>query len=447
MTNKRVRGIAIHRPLLIGSTATPLTPAEKMSADPLHTHKWTVAVRSAASNPLPTHLFDDAGAPLPPTTTATPSTGAAAGTRGRDTETDYHKHIGGKDDISHFVRRVQFKLHDSFPQPVRTCDRPPYQVTETGWGEFEVQIKIWWVAESGEKPLQTFHYLKLHPWNPLPTPASAVSETGTTASAAATTAGTTEAAATAPPAEGAGAGVAAAGAPQKEGHGEAIAGRASVEDVTTQPKAAVGSLSSEAEKPAESSSEPKPVEREQDAAAAVPSSSVEQAPAPTAGGTSMGEASSSSTLDAAPAPKPSIALPPVVHSWQYDEVVFPEPTEAMQETFRIHPPTPLPTTASQAFTDPKTSRLQHGFQAASSSQPQPPYPLHAPSSQPYLYGISQASMQAEADRLDIARIEAVRELEKERNRLIEAERELRRVRQKTESLMNAGGGGGASAAR
>lgn len=32
------------------------------------------------------------------------------------------------------------------------------------WGEFEIQIRITFVAESGEKAFFTYHHLKLHPW-------------------------------------------------------------------------------------------------------------------------------------------------------------------------------------------------------------------------------------------------------------------------------------------
>ena len=46
------------------------------------------------------------------------------------------------------------------------CDKPPYQVTETGWGEFTVQIRLQFVAESGEKPLTLSHAIKLHHWGP-----------------------------------------------------------------------------------------------------------------------------------------------------------------------------------------------------------------------------------------------------------------------------------------
>lgn len=46
------------------------------------------------------------------------------------------------EDYSVFIKKVQFKLHDSYPNPNRILTKPPYEVTETGWGEFEVAIKI-----------------------------------------------------------------------------------------------------------------------------------------------------------------------------------------------------------------------------------------------------------------------------------------------------------------
>ena len=46
------------------------------------------------------------------------------------------------EDISAYIRRVQFKLHDSYPNPIRIFNKPPYEVTETGWGEFDIVIKV-----------------------------------------------------------------------------------------------------------------------------------------------------------------------------------------------------------------------------------------------------------------------------------------------------------------
>lgn len=46
------------------------------------------------------------------------------------------------EDMSTYVRKVIFKLHESYANPNRVIARPPYEVTETGWGEFDLQIKV-----------------------------------------------------------------------------------------------------------------------------------------------------------------------------------------------------------------------------------------------------------------------------------------------------------------
>ncbi|KAH0558569.1 NuA4 histone H4 acetyltransferase complex and the SWR1 complex subunit [Trichoglossum hirsutum] len=119
-SNKRVKGISIHRPFVYGSVARPIDPAKRPANLPAeHTHQWTVWVKGV----------DD-------------------------------------DDISYWLRKVQFKLHETYANPLRLCDAPPFEVTETGWGEFEIQIKLHFVPESGEKPQTLWHPLKLHPYGP-----------------------------------------------------------------------------------------------------------------------------------------------------------------------------------------------------------------------------------------------------------------------------------------
>ena len=59
---------------------------------------------------------------------------------------------------------MQFKLHETYTNSLRTIESPPFEVTETGWGEFEVQIKLHFVPEANEKPQTLWHGLKLHPY-------------------------------------------------------------------------------------------------------------------------------------------------------------------------------------------------------------------------------------------------------------------------------------------
>lgn len=128
-SNKRLRGVQIHRPFVFGSEAVPFDPASRpRDAPPDHTHRWRVFVR---------------GIPIinPSNPNSTTST-----------------------DISHWLRKVQFKLHDTYANSVRMIESPPFEVEETGWGEFEIAIKFYFAPESNEKPQQLWHGLKLHPY-------------------------------------------------------------------------------------------------------------------------------------------------------------------------------------------------------------------------------------------------------------------------------------------
>lgn len=64
------------------------------------------------------------------------------------------------EDMSAFVKKVHFKLHESYTNPNRVVTKPPYEVTETGWGEFEVVIKIYF-NDPIERPVTLYHILKL----------------------------------------------------------------------------------------------------------------------------------------------------------------------------------------------------------------------------------------------------------------------------------------------
>jgi YEATS domain-containing protein 4 len=69
-------------------------------------------------------------------------------------------------DLSKIIKKVIFKLHDTYPNPSRSIESPPFEVTETGWGEFEITLKIFFVNESSEKTIMLYHHLKLHPYGP-----------------------------------------------------------------------------------------------------------------------------------------------------------------------------------------------------------------------------------------------------------------------------------------
>ena len=41
-----------------------------------------------------------------------------------------------------FSLQVVFTLHSSFANPSRELAEPPYEVTEHGWGEFDIVVEV-----------------------------------------------------------------------------------------------------------------------------------------------------------------------------------------------------------------------------------------------------------------------------------------------------------------
>lgn len=69
------------------------------------------------------------------------------------------------EDISYWLKKVQFKLHETYANAARMVEAPAaFEVTESGWGEFEVQLKLYFAAEANEKAQTLWHALKLHPY-------------------------------------------------------------------------------------------------------------------------------------------------------------------------------------------------------------------------------------------------------------------------------------------
>jgi len=106
----RLKGVTITKPIVIGNSARYF--GKKREEDG-HTHSWTVYIKP------------------------------------------YYN-----EDYSLFIKKVNFKLHDSYANPNRVVLKPPYEVTETGWGEFEITIKIYF-ADPNERAVTVYHILKL----------------------------------------------------------------------------------------------------------------------------------------------------------------------------------------------------------------------------------------------------------------------------------------------
>uniref|UniRef100_A0A7S0P1E7 YEATS domain-containing protein n=1 Tax=Calcidiscus leptoporus TaxID=127549 RepID=A0A7S0P1E7_9EUKA len=76
--------------------------------------------------------------------------------------TVYVRAIDPDEDAGVYIKKIVFQLHPSFNPATRVIEAPPFEVTEQGWGEFEIQLQIFF-HDSHEKPLELSHLLKLYP--------------------------------------------------------------------------------------------------------------------------------------------------------------------------------------------------------------------------------------------------------------------------------------------
>lgn len=74
----------------------------------------------------------------------------------------------GRDDISHFVEKVVFHLHESFPKPKRVLKNPPYAVSEHGYGSFFLPIEVYFKNKIEPRKLQFDYDLILPAFGSLP---------------------------------------------------------------------------------------------------------------------------------------------------------------------------------------------------------------------------------------------------------------------------------------
>uniref|UniRef100_A0A8C9WSM5 YEATS domain containing 4 n=1 Tax=Scleropages formosus TaxID=113540 RepID=A0A8C9WSM5_SCLFO len=133
------QGVTIVKPIVFGNVARYF--GKKREEDG-HTHQWTVYVKPYRNEVWHPDLsaFGHHGPPF----------GASS----------VHISHFSLQDMSAYVKKIQFKLHESYGNPLRVVTKPPYEITETGWGEFEIIIKIFFI-DPNERPVTLYHLLKL----------------------------------------------------------------------------------------------------------------------------------------------------------------------------------------------------------------------------------------------------------------------------------------------
>ncbi|KAL0258064.1 NuA4 histone H4 acetyltransferase complex and the SWR1 complex subunit [Diplodia seriata] len=78
----------------------------------------------------------------------------------------YVENVDGGPDMSTWLNKVQFSLHETYPNNKRMIANPPFEVRETGWGGFTVEIRLYFQPFVGEKHAVRSHYLYLEPYGP-----------------------------------------------------------------------------------------------------------------------------------------------------------------------------------------------------------------------------------------------------------------------------------------
>lgn len=110
--NRRLKDVEICVPIVYGTIAFYLG----RKASESQSHKWTVYVRGASN-----------------------------------------------EDLGVVIKRVVFQLHPSFSNPTRVVESAPFELSECGWGEFEIAITLFFHSDVCEKQLDLYHHLKLYP--------------------------------------------------------------------------------------------------------------------------------------------------------------------------------------------------------------------------------------------------------------------------------------------
>ncbi|XP_015889645.2 transcription initiation factor TFIID subunit 14b isoform X2 [Ziziphus jujuba] len=67
------------------------------------------------------------------------------------------------EDLGVVLKRVVFQLHPSFNNPTRVVESAPFELSECGWGEFEIAISLFFHSDICDKQLDLYHHLKLYP--------------------------------------------------------------------------------------------------------------------------------------------------------------------------------------------------------------------------------------------------------------------------------------------
>lgn len=59
-------------------------------------------------------------------------------------------------DLSFLIRRVEFQIHESFPESIIAVESPPFEIHNAGYGVFPIAITIYF-QDPTERPVEYTH--------------------------------------------------------------------------------------------------------------------------------------------------------------------------------------------------------------------------------------------------------------------------------------------------
>ena len=54
----------------------------------------------------------------------------------------------------HYISKVEFIIDESFPQPLIELYKPPFEIHQSGWGQFKIGLRIHFHEPHINKPLE-----------------------------------------------------------------------------------------------------------------------------------------------------------------------------------------------------------------------------------------------------------------------------------------------------
>ena len=59
---------------------------------------------------------------------------------------------GANGDMRHYIEKIVIRLHETFAEPVKEFTKPPFVVNESGYGNFEIVVEIYFKGFNAKDP-------------------------------------------------------------------------------------------------------------------------------------------------------------------------------------------------------------------------------------------------------------------------------------------------------